>query len=61
MSTFDPVEVTAMLSAAGLDPEDWDTVELSGMLGAQWDQIDSVRDRLTQTDEPALGFDARWD
>ena len=49
-----------MLSAAGLDPRDWDTAELVGMLEAQWAQIESVRARLGQSDEPALTFDARW-
>ena len=49
-----------MLSAAGLDPGDWDTAELAGMLEAQWVQIESVRARLAQADEPVLTFDARW-
>ena len=49
-----------MLSAAGLDPRDWDTAEIAGMLEAQWVQIESVRSRLVQSDEPVLTFDARW-
>ena len=50
-----------MLSAAGLDPGDWDTAEVAGMLEAQWAQIESVRARLAQSDEPVLTFDARWE
>ena len=61
MSTFGREEVTAMLSAAGLDPEDWDIPEMAGMLEGQWAQIESLRDRLVQADEPALTFDARWE
>ena len=60
MNTFGHEEVTAMLSAAGLDPGDWDTAEIAGMLEAQWVQIESVRSRLARCDEPVLTFDARW-
>lgn len=60
MSAFGHEDVTAMLSAAGLDPRDWETAELAGMLEAQWSQIESVRARLAQSDEPALTLDARW-
>lgn len=61
MSSLGPEEVDAMLSAAGLDPDDWDSVELAAMLEGQRTGIDSLRDRLTQTDEPALKFDPRWE
>ena len=61
MSTFGREEVSTMLSAAGLDPEDWDLSEMAGMLEAQWAQIESLRAWLVQADEPALSFDARWE
>ncbi len=61
MSALGPEEVRTLLSAAGLKVEDWDPAELAGLLEAQWAEIDSVRNRLAQTDEPALRFDPRWE
>ena len=61
MNTFGPEEVAAMLSAAGLSPDDWDIPEMAGMLEAQWAQIESLRGWVAQADEPALTFDARWE
>ncbi|MXX00038.1 MAG: hypothetical protein F4Z41_05205 [Acidimicrobiia bacterium] len=61
MSTLGPEEVDAMLSASGLDPDDWDSAELAAMLEGQKVGIDSLREHLTQADEPALMFDPRWE
>ena len=61
MSAFGPEEVRTLVSSAGLKIEDWDPAELAGLLEAQWAEIASVRDRLAQTDEPALRFDPRWE
>ncbi len=61
MSALGPEEVRTLVSAAGLKAEDWDPAELAGLLEAQWAEIDLVRDRLAQTDEPALRFDPRWE
>lgn len=61
MSTFRPEEVTAMLSAVGLNPDDWDPSELADMLEGQKVGSDLLREQLAQTDEPALKFDPRWE
>ncbi len=61
MSTLGPEEVDAMLSAVGLDPDDWDSAELAAMLESQKAGIDWLRQRVDQTDEPALKFDPRWE
>jgi len=61
VKAFSPEEVIAMLAAAGLDPDDWDIAEMAAMLEAQWAQVESLRARLAQTDEPALTLDARWE
>ncbi|MXY76668.1 MAG: hypothetical protein F4Y40_06220 [Acidimicrobiia bacterium] len=61
MSTLGPEEVAALLSAVGLDPDDWDPAELAAMLESQKAGIDLLRERLDQTDEPALRFDPRWE
>ncbi len=61
MSAFQSDQVGDMLSAAGMDPRDWDLAELAEVLDAQWSQIESVRARLAQTDEPALRFNPRWE
>ena len=50
-----------MLSAVGLNPDDWESAELADMLESQKAGIDSLRERLDQTDEPALRFDPRWE
>ena len=50
-----------MLSAVGLDPDDWDWAELAAMLENQKTGIDLLREQLAQTDEPALTFDPRWE
>lgn len=49
-----------MLSAFGLNPDDWDWGELADMLENQKVGIDLLREHLAQTDEPALRFDPRW-
>lgn len=56
-----PGEVAALLAAAGLSGEDWDSAELAEMLTGQRAGIDPVRERLDQADEPALRFDPRWE
>lgn len=61
MSVLGPEEVDAMLSAVGLNPDDWDSAELADMLESQKAGIDSLREQLAQTDEPVLKFDPRWD
>jgi len=61
VSTLGPEEVDAMLSAAGLDPDDWDSAELAAMLEGQKAGIDSLREHLAHADEPALKFDPRWE
>lgn len=50
-----------MLSAVGLDPDDWDSAELAAMLEGQKAGIDSLREQLAHADEPALKFDPRWE
>ncbi|MDE0230838.1 MAG: hypothetical protein OXI56_03535 [bacterium] len=61
MSAIGPEEMAAMLSAVGLNPDDWESAELADMLESQKAGIDSLRERLDQTDEPALRFDPRWE
>lgn len=61
MSTFGLEEIAAMLSASGLNPDDWDWAELADMLENQKAGIDSLREQLAQTDEPVLRFDPRWE
>lgn len=61
MSGFSPEDVRYLLTAVGLVAEDWDTAELAEMLNGQRSGIESVRERLARTDEPALSFDARWE
>ena len=61
MSAFGPEEVTAMLTAAGLNPDDWDPAELADMLEGQWAGTELLREWLAQADEPALKFDPRWE
>ena len=56
-----PSDVAVLASAADLDPEDWDLAELAEFLAGQRAGIDTVRDQLVQTDEPALRFDPRWE
>jgi hypothetical protein len=60
MTAFRPEEVRTMLTVAGLTVDDWDADQLAEMLTGQWAEIDSVRDQLDQSDEPALRFDPRW-
>ena len=50
-----------MLAAAGLRVEDWDPTELAAVLDTQWAELDLIRARLAQTDEPTLRFDPRWE
>ena len=50
-----------MLSASGLNPDDWDWAELADMLENQKAGIDSLGEQLAQTDEPVLRFDPRWE
>lgn len=61
MNAFQPEDVRAMLTAAGMQVEDWDAAELAGMLNAQRAEIDAMREQLAQKDEPALRFDPRWE
>ncbi len=61
MSRFSPEVAARMLTAAGMDPQDWDLAELAEVLEGQWSQAESVRGQLEQSDEPALTFDPRWE
>ena len=61
MSRFLSEAVSRMLTAAGMDPRDWDRAELAEGLEGQWSQVDTVREGLEQADEPALIFDPRWE
>lgn len=61
MSRFSSEAVSRMLTAAGMDPRDWDPAELAEGLEGQWSQVETVREGLEQADEPALIFDPRWE
>ncbi len=61
MNPIGPEEMEAMLSAVGLNPDDWESAELADMLESQKAGIDLLRERLDQTDEPVLKFDPRWE
>ena len=60
MTGFHSEQVAAMLSAADLNPEDWDLAELAEFLAGQRAGKEFLREHLVQTDEPALRFDPRW-
>ena len=61
MSRFSPKTVSQMLTAAGMDPAEWDLAELAEVLEGQWSQMESVLGHLEQSDEPALVFDPKWE
>ena len=61
MTSSRPEQIAAMLSASDLNPEDWDPAELAEFLAGQKTGIDSIREQLVQTDQPALRFDPRWE